>query len=771
VKLPTDQGFRARWERLGQHGAFQAAVVFLSGSWLVLQAADIFDLPTGAVRALGVVLLLCFIALVIGAWIAVGRAAAVGGDKPGASPKAVAPRRLRGRLVAVTAAVLFLAGFGAWWARPRLLGSVRPGTDVIAILPFTASGPSVELLGEGLVDLLSTNLDEVGAIRTINPRAVLYRWRQAAAGGSLDQEGALRVGRAVGAGSVLLGSVVEAAGTVRLSAQLLDVDGARLARAQVSGALDSVLALADALSIALLREIWRGREPMPELRLSAITTESPAALRAFLRGEQFARASQWDSARLSFERAVALDSTFALAHMRLSEAYGWSELLGSEAARQHSLAAERFADRLPARERALVVAHRLHEDGDPAAADSLAAYTARYPDDAVALRMLGDVRFHAMAALGATAAEILEPFEAAQRLDPSYAPAYQHPLEIALILDDTVGFQRYRSALAAIEHAGGAGYFDTLAALRWGPRGGRQELFEAALARRGANLSLVSMMLLALHDDEAPSLDDALAALAAFRGALPGSHLGPTWVDAARAQAYMHFGRFREGAPLLDSVRSAVPALASLIALPPILGGVAPHDVAAPEIAFLDNGVRQGEPLALFWRGVVALVQGDTAGLRTLLDRAHNADQAGTMAEEFRVLRGLHAVAMGDTAGGLRIARSALRHTRYGLQAGIAAGAAQVLDLLVTLIEVTRPESRERAIGHLDFIIAMYPTNALLLHSAIARAYEAAGRPDRAARLYSRFPRFWENADPELQPHVNAARRELERLMAEGART
>src|SRR5690606_27541107 len=150
---------------------------------------------------------------------------------------------------------------------------------------------------------------------------------------------------------VLLGSVVEAGGRVRLSAELIGVDGSRLARAQVSGAADSVLALVDALSIALLREIWRGREPVPQLRLAAVTTESPAALRAFLRGERFCRASQWDSARASFEAAIALDSTFALAHMRLGEAFGWRESLGSESARRHAATAERFADRLPARER------------------------------------------------------------------------------------------------------------------------------------------------------------------------------------------------------------------------------------------------------------------------------------------------------------------------------------------------------------------------------------------------------------------------------------
>ena len=45
---------------------------------------------------------------------------------------------------------------------------------------------------------------------------------------------------------------------------------------------------------------------------------------------------------------------------------------------------------------------------------------------------------------------------------------------------------------------------------------------------------------------------------------------------------------------------------------------------------------------------------------------------------------------------------SALRRTRYGLQAGDAGSAARVLGLLAALVEATRPESRERAVGHLD---------------------------------------------------------------------
>lgn len=767
----TPSDLRTRWQRMRRHGAFQAAIVFASGSWLVIQAADVFDLPSGAVRALGVVLFSVLAVLIVVAWIGAGRAEKRAGHPPtdpaedAESPTLAPPRRLRGRLVAAIAVALLLAGFGAWWATPRLFGSVRPGANVIAVLPFTTSGPSVELLGEGMVDLLSMNLDEVGAIRTIGPRTVLHRWRQVAVDGSLDQEGALRLARAVDAGSVLLGSVVEAGGRVRLSAELIGVDGTRLARAQVSGAAESVLALVDALSIALLREIWRGREPVPQLRLAAITTESPAALRAFLRGERFYRASQWDSARASFEAAIALDSTFALAHMRLGEAFGWRESLGSESARRHAAAAERFADRLPARERTLVVAHRLHEEGDASAADSLAAYTARHPDDAVALKMLGDVRLHAAWVLGVPVSEILEPFEAAQRLDPTYAPAYQHPLEIALAIGDSTRFQRYRTARAAIEPAGGVGYYDTLATLRWGSRESRLELFEAAVRRRGPEERLYTVFTVSLFDDNAPSLGDALAALDVFAEALPG---GPDAIGLGAQRAWWHmlFGRFREAVPLLEPGIREYPGVALFLALPAMLGGLAPAEVAEPLIAFVENRAGDGSSDAVFWRAVIALAAGDTARVRALLDGVPSGAHAGVLAERFEVLRGLYSVALGDTTKGVRTARNALRRMPYGPQ---SANLVLTLDVLVTLVEATRPDLHERAAGHLDLIAASYPHLTVVMHEAFARAYETAGRPDRAADIYARFLRFYANADPEVLPYVDAARREFERLAAEGA--
>lgn len=214
-----------------------------------------FGAPMAFVRLLGVGFIVVFAALAGYAWVDT-RAATAG------SSKAAGTGRRRWQAVLVGAIALILLSGGTWWLRPHLFGAVRPGADVIAVLPFSTSGPSVGLLGEGLVDLLSANLNEVGRVRTIDPRTTMHRWKQAAVDGTVDLEGALDVGRALGAGSVLLGSVVEAGGTARLSAELISVDGGRLASAAREGAADSVFDLVDGLSVDLLRDVLaRTRAP------------------------------------------------------------------------------------------------------------------------------------------------------------------------------------------------------------------------------------------------------------------------------------------------------------------------------------------------------------------------------------------------------------------------------------------------------------------------------------------------------------------------------
>jgi TolB-like protein len=217
------------WDRLRRHPAVQVGLVYLGGGWALIQAADIFLPGNGVVRWLGLALAAGFVVVVGVAWrLAVVKSRPAGEPKEVIAAEHVVHRRRR-RFVYGTAVALLALGAVLWWIRPSIVGAVPPDAQVIAILPFTTSAIGSEELGEGMVDLLSTNLDGVGGIRAVSSRTVLHRWRQRAAGGALDLDGALAVGRDVGAGSVLLGNVVGAGSEVRLTAELYAVSGGLMA--------------------------------------------------------------------------------------------------------------------------------------------------------------------------------------------------------------------------------------------------------------------------------------------------------------------------------------------------------------------------------------------------------------------------------------------------------------------------------------------------------------------------------------------------------------
>src|SRR5690606_11321460 len=152
----------------------------------------------------------------------------------------------------------------------------------------------------------------------------------------------------------------------------------------------------------------------------------------------------------AFEEAVRHDSTFALAHYRLGETFGWRESLGSEGARKHADQAARYADRLPTPTRKLIVAHQLHEQGDVAALDALQDYVNEYPDDVAGHYLLADARSHAGALIGLDVPTMLEGFESVFERDSTFAPNYAHLIELSLLAGDSARYDRYLSSFRAL---------------------------------------------------------------------------------------------------------------------------------------------------------------------------------------------------------------------------------------------------------------------------------------------------------------------------------
>ncbi|MEP7002127.1 MAG: hypothetical protein ABI969_16680 [bacterium] len=140
----------------------------------------------------------------------------------------------------------------------------------------------------------------------------------------------------------------------RLVANVFDVaTGAKLRSAvQQAPQQDSLLTAFTPLARGVLAV-----PPPSDAKMGDWGTTRLDAYQEYLLGVRATNADQMLEARPHLERAIALDSTFALAHFQFSYALGWGEARSSRSeALRHALAAARLGTGLPRRERALIYA-------------------------------------------------------------------------------------------------------------------------------------------------------------------------------------------------------------------------------------------------------------------------------------------------------------------------------------------------------------------------------------------------------------------------------
>ncbi|MGH7573341.1 MAG: adenylate/guanylate cyclase domain-containing protein, partial [Gemmatimonadota bacterium] len=333
---------------------------------------------------------------------------------------------------------------------PAIAESAGPG---IAILPFRVNDPELDRWREGMVDLLSTNLDGAGGLRAIDSRTVLARWDgQIRGGGAPDLATALDVARRSGAAFGLLGEAVSTGSDLRLSASVYELAGGRkLGEEQVEGSPDSIFSLVDRLSIDVLDLMLEEEQggALPDLDLAGLTTSSVAALKSYLEAEAALRRSDFEAAIPAYEEAIEADSTFALAWLHLSDALGWLERAEGERTNEALNMASSQADRLPERERRLLEVSEGYHTGHPDATTLAREMTRKYPDDPQAWYLLGEVLFHLPFQSLASREEKDGAFSRALSLDPSYTPAYIHLLDTAFQYADS---SRIAGLLERYEH-------------------------------------------------------------------------------------------------------------------------------------------------------------------------------------------------------------------------------------------------------------------------------------------------------------------------------
>jgi tetratricopeptide (TPR) repeat protein len=457
------------WTRLKEARIVQVLVVYLGASWGILQVVDILQgslsLPDWVSPVSLILLLIGLVIILATAWVQSLPSTTrkeEAGEVPGdweVAPKEVLTSLASGELPHLTwgrsilggvmaLLVMFgLAGIAVVFKGPLIsLGPSEAGAGVapagIAVVPFGVTGEGLDLWREGMVDVISTNLDGMGGYRTIDSRTVMARWRERVGDGSdPDLRTSLEVAGSTGARFGLVGSLVGSPAGVRVMADLYDLDsGEKVVQSWVEGSEEEVLELVGELSVDLTRKLLEatGGDVIQAPRTASLTTHSLPALRAFLEGETAYRHSDFAGAVSGFERAVGIDSTFALGWQRLAASYQWLENMNSEQGRIAVERAWELRDRLPVRDRILVRADKAMVDADLRIITDLRDAARNYPDDPEVWYLLGDFYLHFGLEAGmADHQDILEAFERAVSLDPEFTPYHIHLIELYITHADT----------------------------------------------------------------------------------------------------------------------------------------------------------------------------------------------------------------------------------------------------------------------------------------------------------------------------------------------
>ena len=367
-----------------------------------------------------------------------------------------ASSRSRWFAAGAVAGVLAITAIAARMTRPpALIG--RDGRIGVAVMPFRATVPQSASLSEAIPDLLSTALDGTPGVRVADPWTLWgpLRPKPNDAARSPDPKEGEELARRAGACCYVLGSIAQLPPHVELSVRIYRVGSAEpWSTFATSGSPDSLPALVQRVAVELIRR-FSGSDRAAATGSIERLTDSPEALKAWLRAREQQRRGQVDSADAAISRAIALDSSFVVALIDASSIKSWvSFMRGEPYSNLRPLAerAVRLSDSLPDRQRARARAMLAAIDTRGRdAADALDRILTLDSLDHQAWTLLAYVRSVYGWQYGATERDAVDAVEHALRLDSTNIPNLANRVHLAVATNDVAEVERQVARVRAVD--------------------------------------------------------------------------------------------------------------------------------------------------------------------------------------------------------------------------------------------------------------------------------------------------------------------------------
>jgi len=245
----------------------------------------------------------------------------------GSEAKPTPPRsRWQARTMALLGAGLVIAGVGAWWSARRPVRVVTGGAMVI--LADVENLTSDSTLGRTLRVAATVALQQSGSF-SLYPRSrlrtSLARMGRTIRDTVLSEALAREIAYRESGQAVIQISVTEIGDRFNIACRVIDpTSGADLASHQEAAARAEELVTAVERVAAWVRRRLGDTRWGEAASLPLVTTSSLPALRAYADGQAAFFRSDWPTARQLLERAVELDTGFAMAQAMLADYYLWT---------------------------------------------------------------------------------------------------------------------------------------------------------------------------------------------------------------------------------------------------------------------------------------------------------------------------------------------------------------------------------------------------------------------------------------------------------------
>jgi TolB-like protein len=359
------------WDELKRRNVVRVGLAYAIVAWLILQLSDILapmlSLPEWIGKMVFFILLIGFPLALIFAWAfeltpkGLKREKNVDRDQ---SITNVTGRKLDMIIIAVLAVAVAFFSFDKFVLGSKTpitaTGTLQPVAELvqqsIAVLPFVnmSSDPEQEYFSDGLSEEILNLLAKIPDLKVIG-RTSSFAFK----GKNQDLRA---IGEALGARTVLEGSVRNSGERVRITAQLIDTsDGTHLWSEAYDRTITDIFAVQDDVAAAIIDalQIHVGAAPT-----RGQPTANPDAYALFLKSRIATNAADLGESERLLVAAVSLDPTFAEAYELLAYSYwslaGW-RYTGAEGQR---LMGDTAAKAL-AIDPALTFARVLYESGYP----------------------------------------------------------------------------------------------------------------------------------------------------------------------------------------------------------------------------------------------------------------------------------------------------------------------------------------------------------------------------------------------------------------------